>query len=101
MPNARSNPGLQLLKDNNVYDNTVIFYTADNGPHQGAERTNIRWSTNFLRQCKASMWEGGIRVPGMVHFPRLITENKVGSPQGAEHRWDLVGLLLNAQLSTL
>ena len=22
------------------------------------------------------MWEGGIRVPGMMHFPRLITANK-------------------------
>jgi hypothetical protein len=35
---------------------------ADNGPHQGAERTNIRWSTMQLRQCKASIFEGGIRV---------------------------------------
>lgn len=25
---------IQLLKDHGVYNNTVIFYTADNGPHQ-------------------------------------------------------------------
>jgi hypothetical protein len=43
---------MQILKDTGVYGNTVVFYTADNGPHQGAERTDIHWSTNFLRQCK-------------------------------------------------
>jgi len=25
---------MKLLKTENVYDNTVIFYTTDNGPHQ-------------------------------------------------------------------
>jgi arylsulfatase A-like enzyme len=64
-----------LLKDNNVADHTAIFYTADNGPHQGLERSDIHYSTNFLRQCKASMWEGGIRVPGAFHYPALITAN--------------------------
>lgn len=67
---------LQLLKDHDVADDTVIFYTADNGAHQGQERSDIRWSTNFLRQCKASMWEGGIRVPGLVHYPAKIQQHK-------------------------
>ena len=42
---------------------------------QGLERSDIRWSTGFLRQCKASMWEGGIRVPGIMHYPRAIRAN--------------------------
>ena len=67
---------ITLLKDSGVHEHTAIFYTSDNGPHQGKERTDIRYSTNFLRQCKASMWEGGIRVPGIVHFPAAIAENK-------------------------
>merc|ERR1712232_501546 len=67
---------LQLLKDQGVADDTVIFYTADNGPHQGAERSDIHWSTNFLRQCKASIWEGGIRVPGLLHYPAQIQKNR-------------------------
>lgn len=101
---------VQVLKDAGEYDNTVIFYTAgalqqraargavfvfffgrcvgadmlpraDNGPHQGAERTDIRYSTNFMRQCKASIFEGGIRVPGLMHAPSLISENvNVTSP---------------------
>lgn len=63
---------LGLLKDHNLTNDTVILYTADNGPHQGAERTNFRWPTMQLRQCKASIFEGGIRVPGIMHAPGLI-----------------------------
>ena len=28
-----------------------------------------------MRQCKASSWEGGIRVPGMIHVPWAISTN--------------------------
>lgn len=39
----------------------------------GAERTNIMYSTgHMLRQCKASIFEGGIRVPGILHLPANI-----------------------------
>mmetsp|Transcript_12590 Transcript_12590/g.32198 ORF Transcript_12590/g.32198 Transcript_12590/m.32198 type:complete len:249 (-) Transcript_12590:813-1559(-) len=72
---------ISTLKDRGVYSNTVIFYTADNGPHQGSERTangpnSILWSTNFLRQCKASNFEGGIRTPGIIHAPMLLQEHR-------------------------
>ena len=58
---------MSLLSKFDAYDNTLILYSADNGPHQGIERTDIRYSTRSLRQCKASMWEGGIRVVGFVN----------------------------------
>merc|ERR1712157_118306 len=54
---------------------TVIFYTSDNGPHQGQERSDIHYSSNHLRQCKSSMFEGGIRVPGLMHYPGAIERN--------------------------
>ena len=65
-----------LLQAHGVSDHTAIFYTTDNGPHQGLERSDIRYSTNFLRQCKASIWEGGIRVPGLIHVPWQIRGNQ-------------------------
>ena len=53
--------------------NTIVFMTTDNGPHQGVERTNIMYSTgHMLRQCKASVFEGGIRVPGILHLPESL-----------------------------
>eukprot|EP00039_Didymoeca_costata_P007344 m.98793 g.98793 ORF g.98793 m.98793 type:complete len:426 (+) comp13647_c0_seq5:523-1800(+) len=66
----------QLLETNNMMDNIVIFQTSDNGPHQGEERSNILYSSQFLRQCKASIFEGGIRVPGWMYAPMLINEFK-------------------------
>lgn len=77
-----------ILDTNQVADNTIIFYTADNGPHQGAERTDIHWSTAFLRQCKASIFEGGIRVPGIMYWPQGISSFKnISTPVGA---WDVL-----------
>ena len=63
---------IALLDEYGVTNRTAVFFTADNGPHQGAERTDIHWSTAFLRQCKASIFEGGLRVPGILKYPALI-----------------------------
>lgn len=72
---------ISLLKQSGVFDNTLLWYTADNGPHPGYAgdgQGGIRvknTATNGLRQCKASVFEGGIRVPGFVSWPRAITTN--------------------------
>lgn len=56
-------------------------YLADNGPHvlpsqrMPLER-DVRASTNGLRQCKASLFEGGIRVPGMIEWPAVVRANR-------------------------
>uniref|UniRef100_A0A7S3YP25 Sulfatase N-terminal domain-containing protein n=2 Tax=Lotharella globosa TaxID=91324 RepID=A0A7S3YP25_9EUKA len=62
---------LQALEARGLADNTVVFFTSDNGPHQGDERTDIAYSTaHSLRQCKGSVFEGGLRVPGIMHWPQ-------------------------------
>lgn len=43
---------MKLLSEHDAYANTLIVYSSDNGPHQGLERTDIRYSTSSLRQCK-------------------------------------------------
>ena len=35
--------------------------------------------TNGLHGHKRSLYEGGIRVPGMIEWPDVITSNKVSS----------------------
>ena len=58
--------------------NTMLWFTADNGPHTNPPGGlhDVRSATNGLRQCKASIFEGGIRVPGIVEWPAQIQEQR-------------------------
>lgn len=55
---------LQAVKDNGIDDNTLVIFTSDNGAHQG--------SALPLRGRKATMYEGGVRVPCIMRWPGVI-----------------------------
>jgi arylsulfatase A-like enzyme len=54
------------LKDLKLTDNTIFWYCSDNGGHEGPK------STGHLRGQKGTMWDGGLRVPGLVEWPARI-----------------------------
>ncbi|MBM3826983.1 MAG: sulfatase [Verrucomicrobia bacterium] len=62
---------LKALNDTGVADNTLVFFTSDNGPWtwMGAETGG---SAGLLRDGKGSTWEGGMRVPGIAWWPGRI-----------------------------
>ncbi|MGB0580422.1 MAG: sulfatase family protein, partial [Limisphaerales bacterium] len=61
---------LEKLKSLGIADNTLVIYTSDNGPWQGYGIDG--GSAGLLREGKGSTWEGGVRVPGIFHWPGQI-----------------------------
>ncbi|UCS92108.1 sulfatase [Echinicola marina] len=55
---------VKTLKEEGIYDNTIIIFTSDNGPQVGSAKP--------LRGKKAQTWEGGQRVPGIISWPAAI-----------------------------
>jgi arylsulfatase len=67
---------LNLLDELKIADNTMVFYSTDNGPHCNS------WpdaGTTPFRSEKNSMWEGAYRVPAMVRFPGKIPAGAVSN----------------------
>jgi arylsulfatase A-like enzyme len=64
---------MKALDDAKVADNTLVIFLTDNGPG------GVRWNAG-LRNRKGMVYEGGIRVPCYVRWPK---EAKAGSVVGA------------------
>ena len=69
---------LKQLDDLGIADNTIVYYSTDNGPHFNTWPDGA--STPF-RSEKNSNWEGAYRVPAFVrwpsHFPAGVTLNGI------------------------
>ncbi len=65
---------LDLLDELGIADDTMVFYSTDNGPHYNTWPDAA--STPF-RGEKNTNWEGGWRVPAMVRWPGKIAADSV------------------------
>src|SRR5205085_9562306 len=68
---------LEFLRSERLTDNTLVFFTSDNGPWL-TQRLN-GGSAWLLTDGKGSTWEGGQRVPCIAWWPGHIKPNTVTS----------------------
>ena len=53
---------IKSLKEQDIYDNTIIVFLTDNGPQHNRYKLG-------LRARKSSVFGGGVRVPCLIHYP--------------------------------
>lgn len=101
---------LALCRDLNIDKNTVLVFLSDNGPHNEPGAVNpiaghpapaqdpyFFRSFGSLDGIKRDVWEGGLRVPCLVHAPGLVVANAVVTRPGQFQDWmatfaDLAGV---------
>jgi arylsulfatase A-like enzyme len=80
---------MEQLKQLQMADNTIVFFTSDNGPHrEGGVDPKAFESSSALRGIKRDLYEGGIRVPMIVRWPGRIKAGTVNHQPWAF--WDFL-----------
>lgn len=68
---------MKTLDELQLTDNTFVTFTADNGPEGNGGEGRNRGSTGGLRGRKRDVYEGGIRVPGIIRWPGHVKPGTV------------------------
>ncbi len=70
------------LKEKGLYDNTILVFTSDNGPHEeGGADPEFFGRDGKLRGLKRQCHEGGIRIPYIVSWPGVAKPGQVSDHQ--------------------
>ena len=71
---------LQTLDDLGLADDTLVLFSSDNGPEdihvRNAGHSGVG-SAGPFRGRKRSLYEGGVRVPGIVRWPRKVPAGNI------------------------
>ena len=69
---------LDALRETGQWENTVVFFSADNGPEKYAyerDRQFDHWSAHPFRGLKRDIYEGGHHVPFFIRWPGVTPSN--------------------------
>jgi arylsulfatase A-like enzyme len=83
---------MDRLVEHGIDENTMFIFCSDNGPHnQGGHDVEFFNSNGDLRGAKVDLYEGGIRTPFFVRWPKVIRPGSKSDHLGAF--WDVLPTL--------
>ena len=83
---------LKRLEALGLAENTIVFFTSDNGPHEeGGHDPEVTNSNGPLRGIKRDLYEGGVRVPMIAWGPGTVPAGRVSDHVWAA--WDVLPTL--------
>jgi len=66
------------LRELGISDNTMAWFCSDNGPEgKDGKQGRTRGSAGPFRGRKRSLFEGGVRVPGLLEWPARVKAGRV------------------------
>ena len=76
------------LERNGIYRDTLISFTSDNGPadEYGADPRTFG-SAGPFDGFKRDVFEGGMRVPALIHWPAKVPSGVVDPTPSQSHAW--------------
>ncbi|GGZ92078.1 arylsulfatase [Algibacter mikhailovii] len=93
---------MDKVKTLGIEEHTIIIFTSDNGPHKEGGADPVFFNSNGgLKGFKRDLYEGGIRVPMIVSWPKKIKANTKTDHISAF--WDIfptLGAVVNAKTPT-
>ncbi len=85
---------VEKLKELGLYENTVVMFASDNGPHNvGGRDPEFFKSSGPYRGIKRDLYEGGVRVPFIVQWPGIVKPGSTTDHVSAF--WDVMPSLLD------
>jgi arylsulfatase A-like enzyme len=85
---------LNILKELEVDDNTLVLFASDNGTHsEGGHNPNFWDSNGPLRGIKRDLYEGGINSPFLARWPGKIKKGSTSDHISAF--WDVMATMVD------
>ena len=82
------------MKENDIYDNTLIIFTSDNGG-LSTQRRVAPTSVYPLRAGKGWLYEGGIRIPQLIKLPKQNIKEIISEPVVSYDLFPTIANILN------
>lgn len=88
---------MHAIEKQGLTNNTIIIFTSDNGPW--LTFGNHAGNSGGLREGKGTAWDGGLKVPCIMSYPKLIAPGTISN--NIVTTMDLLPTIVNLTKSTL